>query len=181
MKRISFRIAARSIAFIVGIVATTVVNRTFPPTNANPQSPRNQVSEAQKKEFIELLETLPSNGEFFTDDAVKTAGPYLPTLLALTEQDIKEYNIYPFLALSRGFCDNKEYREYATAHFAEIRHPMLKLGWAVMLFDEEPPPPRIVKFLRDALKSTEQANTLGRIIGPGWFGFLRRLDAAPED
>jgi hypothetical protein len=47
-----------------------------------------RVSIAEKK-FIELLKTLPYKSEFFTDDAVKTAGPYLPVLFTLTEKDIE--------------------------------------------------------------------------------------------
>ena len=66
------------------------------------QSAANQISDAQKKDFLNLLKTLPHEGEFFTDDAIKTAGPYLPVLFALTDKDIDGYDIYPFAALSRG-------------------------------------------------------------------------------
>jgi hypothetical protein len=60
-----------------------------------------KISIAEKKEFIELLKTIPQKGEFLTDDAVKTAGPYLPVLFALTEKDIETYDIYPFAVISR--------------------------------------------------------------------------------
>jgi hypothetical protein len=83
-----------------------------------------RASIAEKKEFIELLKTLPHKGEFLTDDAVKTAGPYLPVLFVLTEKDIETYDIYPFAVISRELCDDKEHRRYATSHFAEIRHPI---------------------------------------------------------
>ena len=42
------------------------------------QAPAQQISDAQKKDFLNLLKSLPQKGEFFTDDAIKTAGPYLP-------------------------------------------------------------------------------------------------------
>jgi hypothetical protein len=56
------------------------------------------VSEAQKGEFIELLKRLPHEGEFFTNEAIAKAAPYLPALFALTEKDIEKLDIYPFLA-----------------------------------------------------------------------------------
>jgi hypothetical protein len=71
------------------------------------------MSIAEKKEFIDLLKTLPYKGEFFTDDAVKTAGPYLPVLFALTEKDIETYDIAPFAVISRELCDDKERRRHA--------------------------------------------------------------------
>jgi hypothetical protein len=144
------------------------------------QSHAGQISESQKKEFIQLLRTLPHKGEFFTDEAVKTAGPYLPVLFALTERDIEGYDIYPFAALSRGLCDDKEHRRYATAHFAEIRHPMFKLFWAAMLFDAGEPSSEIVRFLRDALKSDAQAKALAEMIGPKFADFKRRVNRARE-
>ena len=62
----------------------------------------NQVSDSQKQAFIEFLKTLPTKGEFYTDDAAKKAGPYLPVLFALNEKDIEKYDLYPFLAISRA-------------------------------------------------------------------------------
>lgn len=56
------------------------------------QAPASQISEAQKKDFLNLLKTLPTKSEFFTDDAIKTAGPYLPVLFALTDKDIEGYD-----------------------------------------------------------------------------------------
>jgi hypothetical protein len=114
------------------------------------QSPANQISDAQKQHFIKLLKTLPHKAEFFTDDAIKTAGPYLPVLFSLTDKDIEGYDIYPFGALSRGLCDIKEHRQYATAHFGEIRNSELKLFWA-RRFSREPSPE--ITRLQDALKS----------------------------
>ncbi len=84
-----------------------------------------RISDAQKKEFIKLLKTLPTKGEFYTDEAVEKAGSYLPVLFALTIKDIKRYDIYPFVAISRGLCDQKRHRDYAVSHFAEISHPTL--------------------------------------------------------
>ena len=139
-----------------------------------------QVSDAQKKEFINLLKKLPTDGEFYTEKAVKKAGPYLPVLFALTEKDIEKYDIYPFAAISRGFADQKEHREYAAHHFAEIRHPVLKLFWASLLFDEGPTSPEIVKFLRSALESNDQARLLSEMVGPQFEDFKRRVLAHPD-
>src|SRR6266852_5179959 len=86
-------------------------------------------SDAQKKEFIELLKTLPTKGEFYTEDAIRKAGPYLPVLLSLTEKDTERLDLYPFAAISAGLANDKTHRAYVLAHFADIRHPQLKLFW----------------------------------------------------
>lgn len=134
-----------------------------------------QISDARKKEFINLLRALPTKGEFYTDEAVVKAGPYLPTLLALTEKDIEEYDIYPFLAISRGLCDRSEHRTYAVRNFVRIRHLTLKLFWAAMLFDSDATSPEIERFLRDALASKEQAKLLSEMLGPEFDSFQKRI------
>ena len=138
-----------------------------------------QVSDAKKREFIDLLKTLPHNDEFFTEEGVKRAGPHLPVLFALTEKDIEGYDLYPFLALSRGLCDVRKHRGYAVRHFAGIRHPELKLFWGAMLFDVGGASTEIVRFLRDALKSEAQAKTLSEIMGPDFDSFKRRVMEHP--
>jgi len=138
-----------------------------------------QDSDVKKRLFIELLKTLPHKGEFFTDEAVKKAGPYLPVLFALTEKDIDGYDPYPFVALSRGLGDSKKHRKYAVRHFAQIRHPMLKLFWGALLFDEGVASAEIVRFLRDALESEGQAKLLSEMEGPGFEDFRRRVMAHP--
>ena len=105
----------------------------------------------------------------------------MPVLLALTNKDIEGYDIYPFAALSRGLCDIKEHRQYATAHFGEIRHSELKLFWAAMLFNEGNPSTEIVHFLKDALKSEAQARLLDEITGPNFADFKARVIAAPNN
>jgi hypothetical protein len=135
----------------------------------------NQISDARKKDFIELLKTLPYKGEFYNDEAIDKSQNYLPVLFALTEKDIKNYDIYPFLALSRGLCDLKASRNYAVRNFSEIRHPTLKLFWAAMLFDAKATSSEIVQFLRDALKSKEQSKTLSEMIGPDYKDFQRKV------
>jgi WD40 repeat protein len=136
-------------------------------------------SDAQKKEFIELLKTLPTKGEFYTDDAVRRAGPYLPVLLSLTEKDIEKYDLYPFVAISRGLAHDKKHRAYAVAHFAAIRHPELKLFWAAMLFDAGEVSPEIVRYLRDALNEPERAGLLAEIVGPDFKSFKRKVRSHP--
>lgn len=142
------------------------------------QTPPNQISEAQKKKFVAVLKTLPHKGEFFTEDAVKTAGPYLPILFALTDKDIEGYDIYPFVAISRGLCGVKEHRRYANKHFADIRHSELRLFWAAMLFEYGNRSPRIVKYLKLAVKSDTQARLLAEMAGPYYEDLKRRIEAA---
>jgi len=134
-----------------------------------------QFSEVRKKEFIELLRVLPTKGEFYTEEAVVKAGPYLPVLLALTEKDIEKYDIYPFAAISRGLCDRREHRAYVVRSFAKIRHPKLKLFWGAMLFDSSAASPEIERFLRAALASQEEAKLLSEMLGPQFKSFQKRL------
>ncbi|GAC1446460.1 MAG: hypothetical protein NVSMB56_05350 [Pyrinomonadaceae bacterium] len=138
-----------------------------------------QIPDAQKKEFISLLKTLPHKGEFYTYKAVKKADPYLPILFALTEKDIEKYDIYPFAAISRGLCDQKKHRDYAVHHFAEIRHPTLKLFWGAMLFNKGAISPEIVRFLKDALGSKEQVKLLSEITGLEFEDFKHRVMTYP--
>jgi len=132
-----------------------------------------EVSDAEKREFIELLNTLPSKGEFYTEEAARRAAPYLPVLFSLTEKDIEKYNLYDFVALSVGICEDRGRRTYAVAHFAEIRHPQLKLFWAAFLFNLNEVSPEIVRYLRDALDSDEQHRKLKSMAGPN-FKFFKR-------
>ncbi len=107
-------------------------------------------SDAQKKEFIELLKTLPTKGEFYTEDAIRKAGPYLPVLLSLTERDTEKFDLYPFAAISTGLASDKARRAYVLGHFADIRHPQLKLFWAALLFNADDVSPEVVRYLLDA-------------------------------
>ena len=141
----------------------------------------NQISAAQKKNCIELLKTLPVKGEFYTDKAITKSQHYLPVLFALTEKDIENYDIYLFLALSRGLCDRKVHRDYAVRHFSKIRHSTLKLFWAAMLFDEKEVSPEIVRFLRDALESEKQAIMLSEMLRPNYKDFQRRVKAYQDE
>ena len=135
----------------------------------------NPVSDAQKEEFINLLKTLPTKGEFYTDKAVIKAAQYLPVLFALTEKDIENYDIYPFAALSRGLCEHEEHREYGVRNFAKIRHPELKLFWGVVLFDLGAANSEIQQFLKEALRSEGQAKLLSEIMGPRFESFKTQV------
>jgi hypothetical protein len=161
------------------LVITLVLSliATFAPA----QEVTKEISDAQKKEFIELLKKLPTKGEFYTEESVQKAAPYLPVFFALTEGDIKKYDIYPFLALSRGLADQKEHRDYAVKHFDEVRHPTLKLSWGVILFMHNEPSPQIVRFLRNALESKPQAKVLSDMLGPEFENFQKRVKAYPDD
>jgi hypothetical protein len=144
-----------------------------------PALARQEASDAQKRQFTELLKTLPHKGEFYTDEAVRRAGPYLPVLFSLTEKDIGGYDLYPFAAISRGLADDKQHRAYAVAHFAEIRHPELKLFWAAMLFDAGDASKEIVRYLNDALDDQKRAEVLAEMVGPDFKFFRRKVRAHP--
>ena len=85
-----------------------------------------EVSGDRKREFLELLKSLPFKGEFYTREAGRKAAPYLPVLFSLTEQDTEKYDLYAVVAISVAISQDKERRAYAVAHFGEIRHPKLK-------------------------------------------------------
>jgi len=136
-----------------------------------------EILEAHRKELIELVKVLPREGEFFTEEAVKKAAPYLPVLFALTEKDIENYDIYPFVALSRGLGDQKEHRQFALRNFQRIQHGTLKLCWAVMLFDAQPSD-EIVQFLKAALKDERQAKVLSEMAGPKFDDLKRRVSSS---
>jgi WD40 repeat protein len=131
-------------------------------------------TDAQKKEFIELLKTLPTRGEFYTPEAVQQATRYLPVLLSLTEKDIEQYDLYPFVALSGGLSFDKQNRTYVLSHFNEIRHAKLKLGWAVLLFNAGDISRDVVHHLRDALLAPAGASDLSGMVGHSQFKFFRR-------
>jgi S1-C subfamily serine protease len=97
---------------------------------------------------------------------------------------IKRENVctYPFAALSAGLLERKGPREYVVKHFAEIAHPALKLGWAVGLFNKGAALPEIIRFLRAALESKEQAQELRAMYGPDFEWFKKRLNQiAPHE
>lgn len=137
------------------------------------------VTATEKQAFLELVKTLPTRGEFFTDQAVETAAPHTRILLALTEQDVAQDDLYPFLALSRQLVDRKEPREYGVKHFGTIAHPTIKLFWAAVLFDEKAASAELVKYLRAALASREQSKVLAEMLGPNFEDFRKRLRASP--
>jgi hypothetical protein len=146
----------------------------------SPSQAEKEVTAADKKDFLELLGKLPTKGEFFTDEAVQKAVPHTRVLLALTPKDIEKYDIYPFLALSRGLLDRKEQREYGVKHFGKIAHPTIKLFWGAVLFDEKGASAEVVTFLRAALESKEQSEVLSQMIGPNFEDFKKRLKEYKE-
>jgi hypothetical protein len=148
----------------------------------------------EKKRFLNLLAELPHAGEFYTDESVTKAAPYTRVLLSLTDEDLRRFvaerekidakdvkdpDLYPFLALSRGLLDREGPREYGVKHFGEIAHPVIRLAWAVMLFNEKAASPEIVKYLRSALESKERSKVLTQMLGPDFEDFKRRVKEHP--
>jgi hypothetical protein len=134
----------------------------------------------EKKEFLKLLADLPHRGEFFTDEAVTKAVPYTRVLLALTENDLGNRDLYPFLALSAGLVHRENACQYGRVHFSTIAHPALKLFWAVGLLRDNPPSPDVVLFLRKALASKTEAKTLSEMAGPEFEALRERVLRAYE-
>jgi WD40 repeat protein len=137
-------------------------------------SPAQDASEAQKKEFIKLLYTLPTRGEFYTKEAVEKATPYLPVLLSLTQKDTEQNDLFALVAISGGLSFEKQNRAYVFKHFNEIRHPVLKLFWAALLFNAGDISPDVVHHLRDALNDPARADELSQMTGHSEFKFFRR-------
>ncbi len=133
------------------------------------------VTDAEKKEFLDLLAKLPTNGEFFSDEAVTKAVPYTRVLLALTEKDLGQRDLYAILALSRGLLDRKAQREYGIKQFSMIAHPTIKLFWEWSSSMRK-------WFLRSCspsfagrLDSKDPAQTLAGMTGPGFPEFQERV------
>jgi hypothetical protein len=138
-----------------------------------------EVTAEEKAAFLQLLTTLESGGEFFTEEAVKKAAPHTRVLLSLTAKDIEKYDVYPFLALSRSLCELKEPREYAVKHFGKIAHPIMRVFWAIILFDAKAASPEIVKFLRAALANEKAAEFISGMVGPEFEDFKKRVKDYP--
>lgn len=138
------------------------------------------VTDTEKKAFLELLAKLPTKGEFFTEEAIAKAAPQTRVLLALTEKDVGDRDLYPFLALSSGLLERKKPRQYGLSRFHTIAHPTLKLFWASVLFRHKPPSPEIVAFLRKALDSKETSRKLAMMAGPEFEDFKEQVILAYE-
>jgi hypothetical protein len=167
-------IAKTGAALFLLLISLTAAGSAQEPTTP-PASPREEVTEARKIEFIHLLAVLPHEGESYTDQAVKKAEPYLPVLLALSEKELAKRDIYPFAAMIAGLCGTKPNRDYVALHFSDIRHPELRIFWAALLFDKNSASPRIVQFLRDTLKSDQQSQLLKEFVGPQFEEFRKRV------
>ena len=140
----------------------------------------NSVSATDKREFLALVRELPTEGELFTDKAIRKAAPHIRVLFALTKEDLEQGDIYPFAALSAGLCRDRKYRKYGVEHFAHIAHPELKPFWAAALFGAQPPlSTEIVEYLRAALESKERSQELREIVGPGFESFKERVIQTP--
>jgi len=157
---------------VVSLIITILI--AFAPALAGQNA-----ADAQKKEFIDLLKTLPTKGEFYAEDAIRKAGPYLPVLLSLTERDAEKFDLYPFAAISTGLASDKAHRAYVLGHFADIRHPQLKLFWAALLFNADDVSPEVVRYLRDALNEPKRANLLAGMVGPDFKFFKRKVRSHP--
>lgn len=124
------------------------------------------VTQEEKQKFMAFLKTLKTKGEFFTSEAVAKAIPYQNILFALTENDLRHRDIYPYLALSGDLIEHPQCQAYALKHFQSIQHPMLKMGWGVMLLQRDKASPEIVRYLFQVLQTPKQRKTLQSFSGP---------------
>jgi hypothetical protein len=143
------------------------------------------VTPEEKREFLELMDGLPSSGDSYTDEAIRKAGPYLPVLLSLKEKDIREtfqdYDLFAFFILINGLCEHKKHQQYTAKHFSKIAHPEFKLHCAVILFHENAATPEIVNYLRAALKSEKQSEILSKGLGPTFSEFKEKVEKYSDD
>lgn len=139
-----------------------------------------QVSTAEKRDFIQLLASLPKDGEFFTKAAIDKTVPQIHILFSLTEKDLEGHDFYPVLALSRGLCDRSVCQQYALDHFAEIEHPLIRLSWAAMLFNTKTMSPAVTSYLRESLNSPKQTNFLSELLGPDFAMFKNQVLNSPQ-
>lgn len=139
-------------------------------------------TQEEKQAFFALLERLPHGPEFYTEEAIRTAGPYLPVLFALTEEDLRGRDLYRFFALSRGLCDPEAHPghvAYAVRRFQAIRHPEFKLAWGMMLSYEGQASQEITAFLKQSLASPARAAWMARFAGPDWQQFKKFMEGVP--
>lgn len=141
-----------------------------------------KVSPQEKKDFLELMTKLPSRGEFYTDEAVQKASPYLHVLLSLDKKDITENHYFAILALNRGLHDaKKEHREYAVKNFGKIPHPVIKLSWGLMLFRfSTESTPDVTRYLRESLDDRERMKLIRSMLGPEFEAVRKQIIARAE-
>jgi hypothetical protein len=141
--------------------------------------PEPLATEAEKKAFLKLIQTLPTQGEFFAAEGIEKAVPHTRVLLALTEDDIGD-NIYIFLALSAGLSGEKKAREVAVKNFERIAHPSIQVNWAIMLMRDPEIQPIIVRHLKKAIDAPKGVKTLAATRDPEFEGLKKEVEAILE-
>jgi hypothetical protein len=136
---------------------------------------------AEQEAFIDLMQQLPVDGEFFSEEGVNETEPFIDVLFSMSEGNLAGYGLYPFVALSRGLADRPQTQAYAVEHFEEIVHPQLKLGWAMILFNEDAAPREVIVFLQNALEDRTQSNIAAEMGGPTFEDFESRVRIAYEE
>ena len=137
-------------------------------------------TEAEKKALLKLIKTLPTQGEFFAPEGVEKAVPHTRALLALTEDDIADYGLYPFLALSAGLSGEKKARDVAVKNFERIAHPSIQVNWATMLMRDPKIQPIIVRHLKKAIDAPKGTKTLAATRDPRFDGLKVEVEAILE-
>jgi hypothetical protein len=101
-------------------------------------------------------------------------------LLALTEEDIEDYGLYPLLAMSAGLSSHKDARELAVNNFERIAHPSIQVNWAIMLMRDPKIQPIIVRHMKKAIDAPKGAKTLAATRDPRFEGLKDEVEAILE-
>jgi hypothetical protein len=141
-----------------------------------------KVTPEQKKAFLQLMAKLPSRGEFYTDEGVQMASPFLHVLLSLNEKDITADQYFAILALSRGLHDSKkEHQEFAVKQFDKIPHPVIKTSWAITLFRfSREATPAITRYLRESLDDEQRTQLIRELLGPEFEAVRKEIVAKAQ-
>ncbi|MHC4221224.1 MAG: M56 family metallopeptidase, partial [Planctomycetota bacterium] len=137
----------------------------------------------KKETFFKKIDTLETKGEFFTEESIRIITEDLPLFITITESDCeewaklnnREYDVYVYLALSTGLSENIKNRQYVGNHFSDIRHPMLKLAWAIQLYYKGPKTKEVSQYLYEMVTSEESSLILQEGLGHGWEEFKNEI------
>jgi hypothetical protein len=140
-----------------------------------------KVTSREKQAFLKLLKTLPTRGEFFTEEGVARAAPFLHVILAMEKKDLPDGDYYALLALSRGLHDaKKEHREFAARNYAKIPDTTVKLCWGLVLFQySKEVTPEIVRDLRESLNDRARLAIVRSLTGPDFEAVRKQILAKP--
>ncbi len=120
------------------------------------------------REFFPVLAQLVKNQTLMTPQGVEMARAYLPAMLALSDddmRDVRDQKFFPFLLLISRLVADAKHQDYVVQHFDEIAHWQIKLTWAATLFAINRRPPAILEYMKSADQIPERRTMLKRLFG----------------